>query len=123
MMTVELQNPAKAKEFFENKIAFTTGPVELNRMIEQRQNINIVDVRDSEDYDKGHIPGAISWPKEKWDLFGGVEKDKTNVLYCYTQTCHLAATAAAQFAERGYPVMELEGGFAAWKQYGLPIER
>jgi rhodanese-related sulfurtransferase len=123
MLTVELQNPAKAKEFFEDKLAFTTGPVELNRMIEQKQNINIVDVREAEDYAKGHIPGAINLPKEKWGTYAGLEKEKTNVLYCYTQVCHLAATAAVEFADEGYPVMELEGGFETWKEYELPIKR
>jgi rhodanese-related sulfurtransferase len=48
---------------------------------------------------------------------------KTNIIYCYTSTCHLAATAALEFAERGYSVMEMDGGFAGWKQYGLPIEK
>ncbi len=123
MISVELQSPAKAREFFENKVAFTTGPIELNRMIEQRQNINIVDVRDAEDYAKGHVPGAFNCPKEQWDECSALDKDKTNVLYCYTQTCHLAAMAAAEFAEKGFPVMEMEGGFAAWKQYGLPQEK
>lgn len=123
MITVEPQSPTKAQEFFEEKVAFTTGPVELNRMIEQRQNINIVDVREAEDYARGHVPGAINCPKDQWDLCSGLDKDKTNILYCYTQTCHLAATAAAEFAEKGYPVMEMEGGFAAWKQYGLPQEK
>ena len=123
MITVELQNPVKAQEFFENKVAFTTGPVELNRMIEQQQNIAIIDVRDAEDYAKGHGPGALNCPKEQWGSCDTLDKEKTNVLYCYTQTCHLAATAALEFAERGFSVMELEGGFAAWRQYGLPIER
>ena len=75
------------------------------------------------DYAKGHIPGAINCPKGSWELYEGLSKDKTNVVYCYTQVCHLAATAAVEFADRGYPVMELEGGFETWKEYELPIER
>ena len=38
-------------------------------------------------------------------------KNKTHVIYCYTQTCHLAAGAALVFAKKGYSVVELEGGF------------
>jgi rhodanese-related sulfurtransferase len=44
------------------------------------------------------------------------------VVYCYTQQCHLAANACAQFAAKGFPVMELEGGFANWKEHQLDIE-
>jgi hypothetical protein len=27
-----------------------------------------------------------------------------------------------QFADKGYPVMELEGGFAVWKEHDLELE-
>ena len=68
-------------------------------------------------------PTAVSLPKERWDAGAGLSKERLNVLYCYSQVCHLAATAAAQFAERGYSVMELEGGFEGWKENMLPVER
>ena len=119
-----IHDPAKAKAYFEAKMAFTTGPVELERMIKSGDNhINVVDVRAAEDYDKGHIPGAINLPREKWDTFEGLAKDKTNIVYCYTQQCHLAATACLQFAGKGYPVMELEGGFEEWKENELDIDQ
>ena len=40
-----------------------------------------------------------------------------------TQVCHLAANACVAFASQGFPVMELEGGFTAWKEHDLEIER
>ena len=123
MTTLELQSPSKAKKFFDQKVAFTTGPVELSHMINERHEIVVVDVREAEDYEKGHIPGAINCPKSKWEFCDGLSKDKNNIVYCYTQTCHLAAWAALEFADNGYPVLEMEGGFAAWKESGLPIEQ
>jgi rhodanese-related sulfurtransferase len=118
-----IHDPAKAKAYFENKLAFTTGPVEVDRWIRTDQNtINVVDVREAEDYAKGHIPGAINLPRDRWDSLEGLQKNKTNVVYCYTQTCHLAANACAHFAGKGYPVMELEGGFQVWKENELDIE-
>src|ERR1051326_3454872 len=115
--------PAQAKAFFEAKLAFTTGPVELDRWIKSHEdNLVVVEVRAAEDYAKGHIPGAINIPKERWDNPQGVRKDKTNVVYCYTQQCHLAANACGRFASRDFPVMELEGGFETWKEYELDIE-
>ncbi len=117
-----IHDPSKARAYFEDKLAFTTGPVELDHMIKDGANINIVDVRAAEDYAKGHIPGAINLPREKWDTVEGLQREKVNVLYCYTQVCHLAATAAVQFAAKGYPVMELDGGFDTWKEYDLEVE-
>jgi len=115
--------PEKAKAYFEQKLAFTTGPVELSKWIKSREdNLVVVDVREAEDYAKEHIPGAINIPRDKWQNPQGLSRDKTNVVYCYTQQCHLAANACLQFATAGYPVMELEGGFEAWRENELDIE-
>ena len=121
--TTRIHDPAKARAYFEEKLAFTTGPVELDRWIKTGQdNLVIVDVRAAEDFAKGHIPGAINLPKEQWDNPQGLARDKTNVVYCYTQQCHLAANAAVRFATKGYPVMELDGGFEVWKENELDVE-
>ena len=61
-------------------------------------------------------------PEEKWETLEGLERDKTNILYCYSHVCHLAAKAAVEFADRGFPVMEMDGGFKAWKDNDLEIE-
>ena len=118
-----IHDPARARAYFEDKLAFTTGPVELDRWIKANENnLVIVDVRETEDYEKGHIPGAINLPKKQWETLNELRRDKTNVVYCYTQQCHLAANACARFAAKGYPVMELEGGFEAWREHELEIE-
>jgi len=117
-----LTSPKKAKKFFEAKMDFTTGPVELNQMIKDNEDINIIDVRAPEDFTQGHIPGAINLPKQKWNTLTGLRSDKTNIVYCYSEVCHLAAAAAKKFAEHNFAVMELEGGFEEWKHYNMPIE-
>jgi rhodanese-related sulfurtransferase len=118
-----IHDPAKAKAYFEDKLAFTTGPVELDRWIKSDEdNLTVIDVRAAEDFAKGHIPGAINLPRDKWHQPQGLERNKTNVVYCYSQQCHLAANACLQFAGLGYPVMELEGGFEIWKEHQLDVE-
>jgi rhodanese-related sulfurtransferase len=120
--TDTLPNPAKARDFFSDKMEFTTGPVELKRALDAGEVV-VVDVRAAEDFAKGHIPGAISLPKDKWESPTGLRHDKANVLYCYSQVCHLAAAAAIGLSEAGYPVKELEGGFEGWKENELPVEK
>jgi rhodanese-related sulfurtransferase len=119
--TLTKPNPAQARDYFTAKMQFTTGPVELKRAMDQ-QSVVVVDVRAADDYARGHVPGAISLPQDKWDQPEGLAKDKTNVLYCYSQVCHLAANAAVGLTGRGYSVMELVGGFEGWKDYQMPIE-
>jgi rhodanese-related sulfurtransferase len=89
--------------------------------------VNVVDVRAAEDYAEGHIPAASNLPKDQWDnpkqLKAILRKDKINVLYCYSQVCHLAASAAVEFTKKGYPVMELDGGWRWWTTDGFDIEK
>ena len=49
------RDQAKAKEFFEAKMAFTTGPVELERMMKNNE-VNVVDVRAGKDYARAIFP-------------------------------------------------------------------
>jgi rhodanese-related sulfurtransferase len=119
---ITIVSPKKAKKFFEAKMSFTTGPLELNDMLKKHEKINVIDVRMPDDFAKGHIPGAANLPKEHWGSLSGLSKERLNVVYCYSEVCHLAASAARYFAEHGYPVMELEGGMETWKHYNLPVE-
>lgn len=124
-MTTELKknDSGQAREFFEKKMQFTTGPVELNQQIENHADLVLVDVRAAEDFEKGHLPGAINLPREKWNDREGLNKDKLNVLYCYSHVWHLAAAAAVEFACYGYSVMEMDGGIKAWVKNELEVEK
>lgn len=114
----------KALEYFTNKMAFTTGPVELDSLRAHTTEYAIIDVRAEKDFLKEHIPGAISLPKNKWDelVEAGLSKEKLNVVYCYSQVCHLAANACIELAKAGYRVIELEGGFEGWKEHDFETE-
>jgi rhodanese-related sulfurtransferase len=111
-----------AKAFFKAKVGFTTGLHEVEGMIKQGEDIIIVDVRLPHDYRQGHLPDAINLPNGQWHKASGLNRDKLNVVYCYSQTCHLAAQAALEFLAQGYPVVEMEGGFEGWKASGYAIE-
>lgn len=111
-----------AKKHFGAKTAYTTGPHELTGLIDRKADIVIVDVRLPSDYRKAHVPGAINLPKGRWEKPVGLSKEKLNVLYCYDATCHLAAEAAAQLIAQGYPVVEMDGGFATWEARGYPVD-
>ncbi len=115
-------SPYKAMEYFETKLEFAIDPYRLNELIKKGE-VNVIDVREEENYKQGHIPGAISLPRNKWRTFEGLSREKTNVVYCYSVTCLLAARGCREFAENDYPVMELLGGFEEWKRNNMPIEK
>ena len=112
---------AAARAYFAQKNAATTGSHEVTGMLDRKEDVVLVDVRFPSDFRKGHLPGAVSLPKGKWHEATGLSKDKPNILYCYNQTCHLAAEAALELLALGYPVIEMEGGFATWEANGYPV--
>lgn len=109
-------NTQSAQIFFTQRLAYTLGPVELKNFIE-KGGIKIVDVRLKSDYDIGHIPGAISIPKDELDKrLDELSKDEITIVYCYNQQCHLGDRACLLLAEYGYPTMLLEGGLKVWME-------
>lgn len=113
----------QAREHFAARNAFTTGVHELDYLVQNNKGeAVVVDVRFPSDYAAGHVPGAINLPKGKWQNPKGLRKDATHYLYCYDQTCHLAAEAALDLVRQGYRVVEVEGGFERWQQKGFRSE-
>jgi rhodanese-related sulfurtransferase len=117
------QDTRAARDYFAQKLAFVTGPVEVDGMIRRGEAVTPIDVRSPADFEAGHVPGAINLPQGKWHTLAGVRRDRTAILYCYNQTCKLAAAAAVELASRGVSVLEMEGGFDAWQKYGLEVEK
>ncbi len=106
----------KAAKYFTKMMAFTLGPVELQEMVKQNK-VTILDVRDKEDYDDGHIPTAISMPRAEMDeRLDELSKDKLYVVYCYNQQCHLGACACRFLAVNEFHAMLMEGGFKTWDE-------
>lgn len=113
----------RQEQYFKDKLEFTLGPAELKEMIDEHEPIVILDVRSEEAFKKGHVPGAIHVPRGEWAQTPVLERGKRHIVYCYTQQCHLATRASLEFSRRGYRVMELEGGMAAWEAFGYHVEK
>lgn len=115
-------DPAKARAFFAARQTFTTRPREVKQALADKKDIVVVDVRAAADFEKGHVPGAVSLPPDKWSSAEGLSKEKVNVVYCYSHACHLAGAACAALAGRGYPVVEMDGGYDIWQSSELEVE-
>jgi rhodanese-related sulfurtransferase len=130
--TAPLQDTEKAALFFADKLAFEVNTFTVSNVIRNpNQEAIIVDVRTADDYAKGHIPGSINIPYDKFNSFqgdekefAGLHKDRVNIIYCYTLGCNLAPKAALKFASLGYPVKEMIGGYSAWTANAKnPVEK
>lgn len=113
----------KAKDYFLDQISYTIGPDRLMKLKDNYlDEFNLFDVREYDDYIKGHIPYATHIPfKELDDQLVKFSKEKVNIFYTYSFLCQRAKKAACILADKGYPVMELVGGFKGWKKRDFEI--
>jgi rhodanese-related sulfurtransferase len=86
-------------------------------------DIVVVDARSREQYAKGHIPGAISFPHREMSAESTRELDrsKTYVVYCDGIGCNGSTKGAYKLAAAGFRVKELVGGLDYWMRDGHPV--
>jgi rhodanese-related sulfurtransferase len=84
--------------------------------------IAVLDVREPDEWDAGHIPGAHWIPLGLLEeRFGELDPGKEWVCVCHQG--QRSAQAADFLSEEGLQVGNLLGGMAAWERAGLPTER
>jgi rhodanese-related sulfurtransferase len=90
-----------------------------------RSDALVVDVRDAAEYAKGHILGAKSVPLAEIERRAGeLDKHKSKPVIVHCGNGDRAGGAVARLRKSGFEnVHNLAGGFAAWQQAGLPIEK
>ncbi len=83
----------------------------------------VLDVRPSDEYRAGHIPGAVSVPVEELEnRICELPPGKEVVAYCRGPYCVLAFRAVEILRARGHFARRLTEGFPEWRAAGLPIE-
>ena len=80
------------------------------------QDVIILDVREQDEYDSGHIPGAVLLPVGTIDEETAAEvipeKDSTVLVYC--RSGNRSKTASSALAELGYTNIYEFGGVNTW---------
>jgi sulfur-carrier protein adenylyltransferase/sulfurtransferase len=84
----------------------------------------VVDVREQDEWDEGHIPGAVHIPRGH--LESRIERaapDPARPIVIYCSAGNRSAFAAKTLEEMGYEdVVSLAGGFTDWKRNGFPVQ-
>ena len=96
---------------------------EVKKMIDNREDIILLDVRDSEEYETGHIPGAINISRGSLDFKVHLivpDKNKRIIVYCGLDLRSPLATKSIN--DLGYKkAVNMIGGLKAWKEAGYPV--
>jgi rhodanese-related sulfurtransferase len=105
----------------DNKSLDAVSIDELESMI-RNENILLLDVRPSIEFEFGHITGAISVPMNKLlEQLKSIKKDKNIIAYCRGPFCVLADEAVKILSEQGYNVRRLDEGYPEWKMKQIEI--
>ena len=93
----------------------------LKRWLDEDKAV-LIDIRDTDEYVREHIPGARLVPLSGFDRADfSAGQDRIAVFHCNTgnRTCQ----AAPEILATGFrEVYHLEGGLSAWRKAGLPVE-
>ena len=106
----------------------TGGPwantLEATQMI-NREDALVLDVRDATDYSKGHLLGARHIAHDQLERrIVEVAKNKNRPIIVYDDGGRTAGRALEMLQKLGYSrAYNLTGGYAGWKQAGLPVEK
>ena len=121
----ELSQPKRNMGTPQDKVAaakqfITEVNIEIAKQLIAQSNISIVDVREGNEYEAGHLDNAILLPRGVLEFkISGVEElaDKSKAILLYCRTGGRSALSALALQEMGYTnVLSMAGGFEAWSK-------
>lgn len=100
-------------------------PIPARELLEKAKLdlITVLDVRPKEEFEAGHVQGAINIPIEELEQhLANFNPEQEIVAYCRGPHCILAFDAVAQLRDKGFQARRLENGYPEWKVAGHPTE-
>ena len=100
-------------------------PIEADELLDRlsKDQVILLDVRPSEEYNAAHLPHARSMPVAELEArLSELPPEKEIIAYCRGPYCVFADEAIAFLQTNGYRARRLEHGIADWHALGLPIE-
>ena len=92
----------------------TISPYEADKYIRNKRAL-IIDIRQPEQYEKGHIENAVNIPFERLETqYDRMPRDLILVLYCESGGTSLLA--AKELYDRGHVVRAVIGGYERYKK-------
>ncbi len=91
-----------------------------------KDNIMFVDARDPEEYEDGHIAGAVNLPlfhlNEYDSILTAMDKSEPIVTYCEGSDCDMSIRLGNELFSKGFKkVFVFFGGWEEWKDANYPV--
>ena len=112
-----------ARAYFDQRGAMEAVEAdELMRRVKSGE-VTVLDVRPPEEYQAGHIPGALSIPvAELKARMKELSKDREIVAYCRGPYCVMAVEAVELLRKKGFKAHRMEQGVVDWRARGWRVE-
>ncbi len=96
---------------------------DLKARVAGNLDLVLLDVREKDAYQAGHIPGARHLPRGQLELRVNTElPDPTRRILVVCEFGHISTLAAASLRELGFThAIALDGGMKVWRDEGLPL--
>lgn len=86
------------------------------KKLQRKGKVLFADVRETESYARGHVPGAVSLPyREEQSYLTAFTKEKPIVLCC--DRGNLSMRATMRLRRAGYPAYSLAGGYEGYLRF------
>ena len=98
------------------------------RVVLGEQTCLFIDAREPDDYEAGHIPGAVNLPTYDFDDYfpravAQIEEASQLIVYCDGVECSDSIQVAERLLEFGFSdIFVFEAGYRAWTEAGGAIE-
>lgn len=96
---------------------------EFSAKLKETPGAQVLDVRTSAEYSKGHIQNAVNIDWNGSNFAGGIEfLDRTKPVFVYCLSGSRSSAAANKMRSAGFKeVYELKGGILKWREAELPL--
>lgn len=92
------------------------------QQLAKTSTVTVLDVRPTEEYAAGHIPGAVSIPLDELaDRLAELPDNEQIIAYCRGTYCVLAHDAVRLLTTHGHTANRLADGMLEWRLANLPI--
>jgi len=100
------------------------GNLEVTRLINSA-NAVLLDVRETQEYEGGRLPNAVHVPLSQLESRGSeLARSSGRPVVAYCMSGNRSRMAGKALARVGFKeIYNLRGGYRAWKDAGLPVER
>jgi phage shock protein E len=99
--------------------------IEAEKMMRSNRKLVVIDVRTADEFNQGHIKGAINIDIKQSEAFDKINKLDHNAIYTvHCRTNHRSTAAVNHMVEKGFKnIYQMTDGFNGWSTNEFPLTK